>query len=137
MTRKRYTERQVIEALAWQGVFATCWRCGLPFFEQREEPTDLPSVFTATIVMVRKPEREHVQEYALGGSDLPFNARYSCAGCHSIITNGTKATSAGSSKHRIAKVKRLRGETCQGPKKKIPQRKDPWPSRKFEKRNVA
>lgn len=27
----------------------------------------------------------------------------------------------------IAKVKRLRGETCNGPKRKIPQRRDPWP----------
>jgi len=26
-----------------------------------------------------------------------------------------------------AKVKRLRGETCAGPKKKIPQRRNPWP----------
>lgn len=107
MTRKRFNEREVLETLAWQGVFVLCWRCGAPFFAAVNEPTDIPGLFTETIVQVLKIEREHVHEYALGGADLPFNCRYGCSGCHSVATNGTKATSAGSSKQRIAKVKRI------------------------------
>lgn len=42
--------------------------------------------------------------------------------CHAKITNGTKATTAGSSKHKIAKIKRILGLTKNGPKKKIPGR---------------
>jgi hypothetical protein len=57
-------------------------------------------------------EREHLHEVKLGGPDIPENCRYSHAKCHAIVTNGTKATTAGSSKQRIAKVKRIRGETC-------------------------
>lgn len=99
MTRKRWSERDVIETLAWQGIIVTCFRCGEPFVE-----------FPATFAFrwLRLPEREHIHELKLGGQDAPFNCRYSCKECHSKITNGTKATSAGSSKHRIAKVKRLR-----------------------------
>jgi hypothetical protein len=72
-------------------------------------------------------EREHLHELGLGGADTPENCRYSCTLCHKIITNGTKATTAGSSKQRIAKVKRIRGETCtrKGP---------PIKSRGFDKR---
>jgi hypothetical protein len=49
------------------------------------------------------------------------------AEAHSRHTNGTAATSYGSVKHGAAKVKRIRGETKQGPVKKIPQRANPWP----------
>ena len=131
MTRKRFTEREVLETLAWQGVFVCCWRCGKPFFELVLEPTPMPNVYTDTIVMRLKPEREHVHEYALGGADRPFNARYGCAPCHSIATNGTKATSAGSSKQRIAKVRRILADKpserpMQNSGKKMPKRADPW-----------
>lgn len=38
----------------------------------------------------------------------------------------------------IAKGKRIRGETCNGPKRKIPQRVNPWQQgRKFQKRASA
>lgn len=131
MARRRFTERQVLECLAWQGVFVCCHRCGKPFFEVflvDGEPTLFRNL---------EPEREHLHEYALNGPDEPGNCRYGCAPCHSIITNGTKATSAGSSKHRIAKVKRLRGETKTGPKKKIGARGfDKTLTRKFSGETV-
>jgi hypothetical protein len=46
---------------------------------------------------------------------------------HLVRTNGTKATTAGSDKHRIAKVRHLRGETRAKPKRRWPKR--PFPSR--------
>lgn len=135
MARKRFTESEVLETLAWQGVFVCCWRCEKPFFEEVPEPTDFPDICTMTIVRRLKPEREHVHEYALGGSDLPFNARYSCSGCHSIVTNGSKATSAGSSKQRIAKVKRILNPK---PSKRPMQNSGrKIPSRPFQKRTEA
>lgn len=48
---------------------------------------------------------------------------------HALKTNGTKATSAGSDKNRIAKVRRLRGEVGQN------KRKRKWPKRKLQSRN--
>lgn len=111
MTRKRFSEREVLEALAWQGIFVTCHRCKEQFFVYNLNT--LSDAFTAAALgqrvmhMAKKPEREHIHEYKLGGPDTPANCRYSCSECHSKITNGTKATSAGSSKQRIAKVKRL------------------------------
>lgn len=98
MKRRRATEREVIAVLVAQGASIPCFRC--------------KTLFTAE----SKPEREHLHELALGGEDNPDNWRYSCQSCHAVITNGTKATSAGSSKHRIAKIKRLTGETCKSRK---------------------
>ena len=105
MSRKRFSERQVIETLAWQGVYVRCFRCHAPFFT----PAPTGGMFNLS----DKIEREHIHEIALGGPDVPKNCRYSCAPCHEIITNGTKATSAGSSKQRIAKVNRLRSKITQ------------------------
>lgn len=45
-----------------------------------------------------------------------------CKPCAHRKTWGTKATTYGSDTHARAKVKRLRGETKQGPKKKIQSR---------------
>jgi hypothetical protein len=104
MARKRFTERQVIETLINQGLEITCFRCCMPFEN------------------VSEIEREHLIELGLGGDDAPNNCCYSHTACHSVITNGTKATTAGSSKQRIAKVVRLRGETKTGPKAKIANR---------------
>ena len=70
----------------------------------------------------QKIEREHVHETALGGADEPENWRYSHAECHAEVTNGSKATTAGSSKHRIAKTRRLRGANKPKIKRKIPNR---------------
>lgn len=52
--------------------------------------------------------------------------------CHARKTNGSKATSAGSDKHAIAKVRRLRGENKPKPKRTWPSRD--IPARPFEKR---
>lgn len=123
MTRKRFTEREVIETLAWQGVFVTCFRCKKPFYEQQGD---------GCLYRVLDPEREHLLEIALDGADKPFNCRYSCSGCHAIITNGTKATSAGSSKQRIAKVRRL--QNPKPSKRPMKSRTTIWPKRSFPKR---
>lgn len=117
MARKKFSEREVIETLAWQGVFVTCFRCGKPFLT-------VPA--NGKLIWVRNPEREHIHEIALGGADAPFNCRFSCDGCHKIQTNGTKATSVGSSKQRIAKVRRLSGQNK-------PKMKRAWPKRTFRR----
>jgi hypothetical protein len=107
--RRRFTEREVITILLDQGATIPCHRCREP------------------IRRAENAEREHLHEIELGGADDTDNCRYSHSHCHAKITNGPPATSAGSSKQRIAKVKRLRGETKQRPKQKIP-------SRPFQKR---
>lgn len=89
MSRKRFSERQVIETLWYSGITITCFRC-----HRLLDPAD-------------KIEREHILEIALGGKDEPSNCAYSHKECHAKITNGTKATTAGSSKQRIAKVARI------------------------------
>lgn len=104
--RKRLTERQTLAVAIQQGAIIPCYRCRLAF--------DADTIKTA--------EREHVHELELGGSDEIENMRYSHKACHAAITNGSGATTAGSSKQRIAKVKRLRGETRTGPRAKIASR---------------
>ena len=97
MTRKRFSERQVIASLIHQGVPVTCYRT--------KEPITLESV--------GRLEREHLVELGLIEPerrhlyDTPEYCRYSLKEAHAIVTNGNGATSAGSSKHRIAKLKRL------------------------------
>lgn len=92
MTRRRFSEREVIATLIHQGVEVRCYRT--------KEPITLESV--------KRLEREHVHEVGLGGADEPENCRYSLSEAHAIVTNGTKATSAGSSKHKVAKDRRLK-----------------------------
>lgn len=104
MSRKRFSEREVLETLAWQGVFVECFRCRQCFFRINWTTVNGGSYI---IIQALKAEREHLHEYKLGGPDTPKNCRYSCSECHSKITNGTKATTAGSSKQRVAKVRRL------------------------------
>lgn len=119
MARKRFTERQVLETLLFQRVTILCYRCKLPFLtlagaQRLAQELDPHYVGWA--------EREHVTELCLGGGDGPANCRYSCRDSHRIVTNGTKATSAGSSKQKAAKVKRILGLTCNGPKQQIRSR---------------
>lgn len=92
MRRKRFTEREVIETLVCQGAVIHCYRT-------REQ---------ITVLNVDRLEREHLHEIALGGADEPHNCAYSLKEAHAVITNGTKATTAGSSKHKVAKDRRLR-----------------------------
>lgn len=116
MSRKRFNEREVIETLIYQGFAISCYRCRQPF---SVDPTSAL-------------EREHIVEIALGGADVPFNCAYSHKACHAEITNGTKATTAGSSKQRIAKVKRLANPKPSKRPMKSGGRK--IPSRPFQKR---
>jgi hypothetical protein len=122
MRRRRFSELEVLQTLYWQGVELRCYRC----LEWLLIEEGLP----------REPiQREHIAELALGGKDIPINCAYSHKSCHAKVTNGSKATSAGSSKQRISKVKRLRGETKPKLKRSWPTRK--LPSRKFPKRQKA
>lgn len=67
------------------------------------------------------------------GPDTHWNIQPVTKPEHKVITDTID-------KPRIAKVKRLRGETCAGPRQKIPQRANAWPkgrklqSRGFERR---
>lgn len=114
MSRKRFTEREVLETLIVQGINLKCYRC--------KEPMMLPADI----------EREHLTEVALGGLDVPRNCVYSHVDCHAKITNGTRATSAGSSKQRIAKVKRLRNPRPS--KRPMPKSHRKLQSRPFQKK---
>lgn len=117
MTRARFTERQVIEALIRTGHVIQDYRTNEAI----------------TLENVGRLEREHIIPLALGGADDPSNAGYTLKENHAIQTNGTKATSYGSDKHAIAKVKRLRGERKGRPKKAWPKGKK-LQSRGFQKR---
>jgi hypothetical protein len=63
----------------------------------------------------RKVEYHHMHERALGGADHADNYGAVIAddqdgraeNCHHKLTNGTKATTAGSSQHKVAKADRL------------------------------
>jgi hypothetical protein len=92
MARRRFSEREVLATLLHQGVEIRCFRSNIPI----------------TVDTVNLVEREHLAELALDGPDEPRNCRYSFKHEHAKITNGTKATTLGSSKHKIAKDKRLR-----------------------------
>ena len=102
-------DQQVLASLIAQGAIIPCFRCRFAL-----KDTD-------------KIEKEHLHELALGGPDEWGNWRWSHKHCHAIATFGTKATTAGSSKHRIAKAARIAagGKTRQG--RKIPSR--PFPKR--------
>ena len=87
--RRRFSEREVVETLIQQGAKIRCPRCG-------------------QLILLGEPfEREHFHELALGGKDEISNCFFSHKSCHNFVTNGGPATSAGSSKHRIAKTKRI------------------------------
>ena len=138
MKRRRFSEQQVFETLWCQGVYVYCHRCKLPI---------RPVMLGQPAQIYFPMQREHLHEIELGGPDIPANCRYSHVACHAEITNGTPATSAGSSKHRIAKAKRIIRTGKMVVRKSIdlmaalkPKPKRPFPkgrkmqSRGFEKR---
>ena len=110
--RRAMKEREVLYIL-WRQYSLLCYRC-------------------RGLIHPDNCEREHLAELALGGKDEPENCAYSHRTCHSTITNGTPATVAGSSKHRIGKVRRLRGENKPKVKRQWASRE--IPSRPFPKR---
>jgi hypothetical protein len=89
MTRRRFSERDC----------AKTW-----LQDPRTKLFDFRTGEPITLENVAQIEREHLHEIALGGPDVPENCRYSLKGSHKIATNGTPATTAGSSKNRIAKA---------------------------------
>ena len=75
---------------------------------------------------------EHSTALALGGTDTLANKYLNCKECADLKTFGGKAraTTYGSDIHAINKVKRLRGERKQKPKRRWPSREippRPWP----------
>ena len=70
-------------------------------------------------------EWDHIIEWWLSKDSSAGNCQPLCPVCHGIKTNGTKATTAGSSKQIAAKHRRLTG-------KNKPKRKRPIPSRGLE-----
>ena len=99
MSRKRFSEREVIEALIRTGHEIRCYR----------------TKEVITLETVRLLEREHVTPLKLGGADDPTNAAYSLSEAHKTQTKKDRAA--------FAKVDRILGLTCNGPKRKIPSRK--------------
>lgn len=71
--------------------------------------------------------REHLHALGIGGSDDIENSAFVHAECANRKTRGAGGTTAGSDVQRIAKMKRLAGETGQG------RRKARIPSRPFQK----
>ncbi|WP_298800062.1 hypothetical protein [uncultured Devosia sp.] len=92
MTRRdrQFKERETIEVLLLQKAIIPCYRCKVAFTMEDLETGNI--------------EKEHLHERRLGGPDEPGNCRYSHCDCHAKITNGNGATTAGSSKNRIAKA---------------------------------
>ena len=140
--RKRFSETEVlrtVQIMLWarhSDVYILCTRCHKRLFimSLSQAPSGSSKALIVTDALpVDKIEREHYQELALGGADSPINCMYSHAECHKKITNGTKATTAGSSKHKIAKTKRI---AAGGKKSKRPMKSSgkPIPSRPFQKR---
>lgn len=116
MARKRFSERQVIEALIRTGTVVRCYR----------------TKEVITLETVTQLEREHPVPLALGGAADPTNAAYSLSEAHKIQTNGKPATSYGSDKHAIAKVSRLGNPKPSRRPMQLSGRK--IPSRPFSKR---
>lgn len=143
-TRRRpLREMEVLEELiVYQHAIIPCFRCRI--------------AFTADDVRARNIENEHLVEHELGGEDEPPNRRFSHKDpCHRTVTNGNGATTAGSSKNRIAKAthqnrivkfivnkKPIGGDDEQGPGDHggEPARQSvrpQWPARKLKSRGFT
>jgi hypothetical protein len=108
MPRRTFTERMVLTVLLKQSAKIICPRCNQP------------------LLLGQQIDREHFHEIALGGADDVTNCFYSHKECHDTVTNGTKWTSAGSSKHKIAKSKRMIAARTQPKKETSLARKCRW-----------
>lgn len=118
--RRQFREQEVLETLiVHQGETVRCFRCKKPF--------------TAEDVRAKNIQKEHLHERGLEGPDMPMNCRYSHYDpCHKIVTNGTPATSAGSSQHRLAKTRGTRAEKFSVNKRPLDE--DRGPKNKFQPR---
>lgn len=88
MTRRRFTEREVLECLIRQGGIIPCRICRVAM----------------KVEDAKSAEREHIHEVGLDGPDTVENCAYSHGECHKGVTHGNGATFAGSSRHRISKA---------------------------------
>lgn len=119
VVRKRLSMAEKIEILARQAICPAC-----------KEPLGSPACI----------EWHHPNELAISGDDSIENrVAMHKQPCHHIVTNGTKATTAGSSKHKVAKVDRLaeaNAEFVARMKKGKPDRKTPsrWAGQKMKSR---
>ncbi len=86
LSRRRLTLADQVTILARQ---AKCPKCGQPLGN------------------VKGIDWHHPNELAISKDDSVENRSGMHKDCHAVVTNGTKATSAGSSKHKVAKVRRL------------------------------
>ena len=121
-SRRQLREQEVLEELiVYQHVTIPCFRCAIAFTEE--------DVRTGNI------ENEHIHEHALDGPDDPPNRRFSHkVPCHAIVSNGTPATTAGSSKQRIAKTRGTRSDKFIPVKKPLDEpreEKRAWRKRTF------
>ena len=91
MTRRRFSEKDVLLTMLLQGAIIPCGRCRIAIIRE-----DLAEV-----------ERDHFLPLALGGGDTPQNCSYLHGACHKEKTNGRPATTYGSDKGNIAKARRL------------------------------
>jgi hypothetical protein len=108
--RRALSQSNFVRMLLNQGAVIPCGKCKRPI-------TDPKNI-----------EREHLNELAISRDDSVENQQlWHKKPCSHEKTNGTPATSLGSSKHIIAKIKRMTGQTKTGPKRKIPSR--PFPKR--------
>lgn len=96
--RKQPRPLDVIASLLHQGIEIRCYR----------------TKELVTLANYKDLEREHLVELGLlqtdedkARVDTPEYWRWSFSEAHAKVTNGTKATSAGSSKQRVAKAKRM------------------------------
>lgn len=96
--RRRFSEREVVEVLLQQGAAVRCKRC------------------QQYLTLGQDLQREHFEEFALGGADEVGNCFFSHKDCHHLVTNGTKFNRAGSSKNKIAKAKRAARRQAPCPK---------------------
>lgn len=98
MSRRKFSEKDVLRTLLHQGVEIRDFRTGE----------------LITLENVNQVEREHLVELGLAKTDVekrkfdqPKYCRYSLKTSHDIVTNGSGATTAGSSKGRVSKAKRI------------------------------
>lgn len=122
MARRKFSETEVLQTIQLQlwaqhNAYLLCYRCKEPLFKDIWNDDGNWSHIVAAIPPF-PIQREHLLEIALGGEDCHRNCVYSHKQCHDTVTNGTPATTAGSSKQRIAKVRRIQaggGRRRKGP----------------------
>lgn len=119
MKRKAITERMKVDCLLWHASLTPfpirCAICREPIIPMERE---------------RGLEWDHIVPIALDGDHSYINLRPLHKECHRLKTSGSKATSAGSDIHMIAKANRIArgGKAVRRPmragSRKIPSR--PW-----------